>query len=143
MHSLFPTKCWEVPNSKTGVSVTRQKNWYASKLKKQECSPVGCIPPAAVVAIGGRVPQPPLGTMHPPGTMQPPLGPCTPRYHALPPGPCTPCGQTHACKHITLPQTSFAGGKKIEAFALTCSGDVKISAACWVHLPVPVTPFGI
>ena len=22
-----------------------------------------------------------------------------------------PCGQTHACKHITLPQTSFAGGK--------------------------------
>ena len=32
------------------------------------------------------------------------------------PGGCTwsgtpPCGQTHACKHITLPQTSFAGGK--------------------------------
>ena len=30
-------------------------------------------------------------------------------------GGCTwsgtpPCGQTHACKHITLPQTSFAGG---------------------------------
>ena len=23
----------------------------------------------------------------------------------------SPCGQTHACKHITLPQTSFAGGK--------------------------------
>ena len=22
-----------------------------------------------------------------------------------------PCGQMHACKHITLPQTSFAGGK--------------------------------
>ena len=24
-----------------------------------------------------------------------------------------PCGQTHACKHITLPKTSFAGGKYI------------------------------
>ena len=35
-----------------------------------------------------------------------------------PPGPCTPLGQpprgqTHACKHITLPQTSFAGGNNI------------------------------
>ena len=24
-----------------------------------------------------------------------------------------PCGQTHACKHITLPQTSFAGGNNM------------------------------
>ena len=24
----------------------------------------------------------------------------------------TPCGQTDTCGHITLPQTSFAGGKK-------------------------------
>ena len=24
----------------------------------------------------------------------------------------SPCGQTHTCKHITLPQTSFAGGNK-------------------------------
>ena len=31
-----------------------------------------------------------------------------------PPGPGTPPrGQTHACKHITLPQTSFAGGNDI------------------------------
>ena len=48
----------------------------------------------------------------PPGTRHPLLGPC------IPPGPGTPleqtppCGQTHACKHITLPQTSFAGGSK-------------------------------
>ena len=27
--------------------------------------------------------------------------------------PPPPCGQTHTCKHITLPQTSFAGGKYI------------------------------
>ena len=25
----------------------------------------------------------------------------------------SPCGQIHACKHITLPPTSFAGGKYI------------------------------
>ena len=25
-----------------------------------------------------------------------------------------PCGQTHTCKHITLPQTSFAGGKNTQ-----------------------------
>ena len=27
--------------------------------------------------------------------------------------PSPPLGQTHACKHITLPQTSFAGGKNL------------------------------
>ena len=52
---------------------------------KQECIPVGCVPPAAV-AVGAAPP-------------------------VTPPGPGTPCGQTHTCKHITLPQTSFAGGK--------------------------------
>ena len=44
----------------------------------------------------------------PPGT---PLGLGTPPGPDTPPGPGTvPCGQTHTCKHITLPQTSFAGG---------------------------------
>ena len=39
----------------------------------------------------------------PPGADTPP--------EQTPPGPGTsPCGQTHTCKHITLPQTSFAGG---------------------------------
>ena len=45
------------------------------------------------------------------------------------PGPrgCTwsgtpPCGQTHACKHITLPQTSFAGGKYVfSSLTFDCS----------------------
>ena len=127
---------------------------------KQECIPVGCVPPAAVAVgreVSTRHPQDhaplwdhaPPGTMHPhppdqappgpctpPGTMHPLdhaplLGPCTHQDHA-PPGPCTPrpytpfppdhapprdhvpsspCGQTHACKHITLPQTLFGGGK--------------------------------
>ena len=67
------------------------------------------------------------GTRHPPGPDTPqdqtpwtrhPLGPGTPWDQApprtRPPGPDllrpgTPCGQTHTCKHITLPQTSFAG----------------------------------
>ena len=29
-----------------------------------------------------------------------------------------PCGQTHTCKHITLPQTSFAGGNKIFCYSM-------------------------
>ena len=56
----------------------------------------------------------PEGDLHqasPPGAgtprSRPPLpGPDTP------PGPGIPRGQTHACKRITLPQTSFAGGNK-------------------------------
>ena len=59
---------------------------------QQECIPAGCVPPTAVaVGVGG------VSTSHLP------LGADTPRDHAPP--------QTHACKHITLPQTSFAGGK--------------------------------
>ena len=48
----------------------------------------GCLFPGGVSAPGG-VPSPGWGGWS--GT--------------------PPCGQTHACKHITLPQTSFAGGK--------------------------------
>ena len=53
--------------------------------------------------------QAPAGSRHSPSWDQtpPPPGPGT-----LLPGPDTPpYGQTHTCKHITLPQTSFAGGK--------------------------------
>ena len=50
-------------------------------------------------------------TRHPPGTGTRPGTRHPPRNQAAPPEPGTPpCGQTHACKHITLPQTSFAGG---------------------------------
>ena len=67
---------------------------------KQECIPVGCVPPAAVAVREGvstRHPrdQTPPRTRHPPRNQAP-----------------RPCGQTHTCKHITLPQTSFASGKK-------------------------------
>ena len=44
----------------------------------------------------------------PPWHHAPPWDHAHPRDHAPPPPPH--CGQTHACKHITLPQTSFAGG---------------------------------
>ena len=81
----------------------------------------------------------PPGTMHPRGPCtllsqdhaphphdhapHPPKGPCNPRDHATP-RPCTHpgsrppphCGQTHSCKHITLPQTSFAGGNETTEF---------------------------
>ena len=54
---------------------------------KQECIPVGCVPPAAV-AVRGLSPQTPPGTMHTtPQDHAPPLGPCT---HTHPPGAGTP-----------------------------------------------------
>ena len=93
----------------------------------KECIPVGCVPPAAVAVWGGSPP----GTL--PWTMHVPLGPGTPLpldqapprpgtpLDQAPPGPDTPPAPgpplsteflTHACENITLPQTSFAGGKK-------------------------------
>ena len=50
-------------------------------------------------------------TMHSPRSRHPP-GPCTPPPWDHAP----PRGQTHACKHITLPQTSFADGNYNELF---------------------------
>ena len=70
---------------------------------KQECIPVGCLPPAAV-AVGG------VSTRHPPGSRHP-----------------QPCGQTHACRHITLPQTSFAGGKYLPTRKETFQGMEKVT----------------
>ena len=62
----------------------------------------------------GRLHQAPPTRTRPPGpgtpqTMQPPQDQAPPT--PAPPGTKhPPCGQTHTCKHITLPQTSFAGG---------------------------------
>ena len=61
---------------------------------------------------------PPLGT-HTPGHTHPPWA-CTPPRHACPPAMHAPLAMhtplwteflTHASENITLPQTSFAGGK--------------------------------
>ena len=101
-------------------------------LERQECIPVGCVPPATV-AVGGVV-----STRHPHGTRPPwdqtpqdqtpqdqapprnrhPLGASTPPGAGNPPGAGTTRGQTHTCKHITLPQTSFAGGNNTSEFNL-------------------------
>ena len=50
----------------------------------------------------------------------PPWEACIPQKHAPPGSTQTPkeharprCGQTHACKHITLPQASFSGGNNV------------------------------
>ena len=76
-----------------------------NRITKQECIPVGCVPPAAVAVPGGSPPGTPPGagtprSRHPPG--------------ADPPGPGPLCGQKHTCNHITLPQTSFAGGNNVK-----------------------------
>ena len=57
---------------------------------------------------GGVSTRQPLGP-DPPGPGTPPR-PGTPRDQA------PPCGQTDTYKHITLPQTSFAGGKNTSIF---------------------------
>ena len=71
--------------------------------------------------------QAPPWTRHPPGPGTPldqaPLEQTTQTRHtsldqapswdqAHPLDKAPPCGQTHACKHIILPQNSFAGGYK-------------------------------
>ena len=80
---------------------------------KQECIPVGCVPPARwphpVVSNGGsaQLPPPHASTdADPPG--------CRPTWMQMPSWMQTPPwteGMTHACENTTLPQTSFAGGK--------------------------------
>ena len=66
------------------------KHIIAKAFVKQECIPVGCVPPAAVAVS--------------PATHTPPPG-----MHAPPPVN----RMTDACENITLPQTSFAGGKNM------------------------------
>ena len=46
----------------------------------------------------------------PPREHAPPQRAGTLRIRPPPREQAPPCGQTHTCKHITLPQTSFAGG---------------------------------
>ena len=89
---------------------------------KQECIPVGCVPPQTV-AVGGlhqappqtRLPQSrhPPRTRSPKGRHPPPPEQAPPRSRH-PPRAGTPCGQTHTCRHITLPQTLFADGNKVK-----------------------------
>ena len=71
--------------------------------QKQECIPVGCVPPTAVAAV--------VSTRNPPGPGTPQDQ--TPHREQAPPGTRPPLRTeflTHACENITLPQTSFAGG---------------------------------
>ena len=112
-------------------------------LYKQDCIPVGCVPPAhwpytvAVVSTGGGgmhapchacppTTHAPCHTCHPCHAHHPP--PCMPPCHAHLHHACPPCHahtpppvnrMTDRCKNITLPQTSFAGGKNIEKHAQT------------------------
>ena len=118
---------------------------------EQECIPVGCVLPAAV-AVGLSPP----GT--PPKKQTPPLDQAThqeqtpqtrhpnPTSRTRQPPPPPPRGQTHACKHITLPQISFAGGKdehpatslaggKNQHFSLTVACAVTQSGKSSLELP--------
>ena len=110
---------------KFATMIPWQEIWAVDR---QECIPVGCVPPAAVAARGWFSTSPqsrhPPQTRHPPGPGTAP-GADTPQDQApppsrdqVPPGPGNPPllwteFLTHACENITLPQTSFAGGNKL------------------------------
>ena len=102
--------------------------FYANKWKK--CVPVGCVPPAwwvypvlsmYLVGRGGGGLSSPLDA-NPTLDADYPLG-CRPSLDADPPGhvTCDACCEAnptvnrmmHMCKNITLPLTSFAGGKNV------------------------------
>ena len=59
-----------------------------------------------------------------------------PRTRHPPRDQAHPCGQTHTCKHITLPQTSFAG--RNNKFLPHTQGLVPPSGKSWIrHCLVP------
>ena len=110
-----------------------ERHQFLKIINKEECIPVGCVPPAAVaVREGGSPPgtppgpgtpqdqaaPPDLALLPPPGTRHPP-DPGTPRDQA------PPCGHTHTCKNITLPQTSFAGGNNVDVQVRAGRGGVQ------------------
>ena len=74
--------------------------------ERQECIPVGCVPPA-VVAVSPATHAPLPCTPSPPPPCMPPF-PCMPLCYTRPaamhvPWPCTPpCGQTDTCENITF-----------------------------------------
>ena len=95
-------------------------NWFRTgqgfqitMLFKRECIPVGCVPPQQKPSGGSPPGSPSPRSRHPPpGPGTTPLDQAPPQDQAPPWDQAPPYGQTHACKHITLPQTSFAGGNK-------------------------------
>ena len=74
--------------------------------RKQECIPVGCVPPALYHAGGVSVKRG-WGSLSRRGWAGLSRGVLS-QVDRPPP----PRGQTDACVNITLPQTSFAGGDK-------------------------------
>ena len=82
------------------MSLSKNRHWH----EQQECIPVRCVPPAAVAVRRG------LHQAAPPREQAP------------------PCGQTHTCKHITLPQTSFVGGKKTSVCLPNCNQQITFAS---------------
>ena len=69
-----------------------------------------------------RQPRTPPATMHTPATTHAPQQPHTPPPPATTHGP--PVNRmTNRCKHITLPETSFAGSKHEKVFCYTLSSN--------------------
>ena len=101
------TNYQELSEKKTSAILKILRIWWT--YRRQECIPVGCVPPAVVAVWGGLHQAPPWirpsQDQAPPGEDTPP-GPDPPRTRHPPVN-----RMTNRCKNITLPQTSFAGGK--------------------------------
>ena len=108
---------WRIQGGAPGTRAPTWSNFFHFHAVFSK-NPVGCVPPTAVAVRGvstRHLPQeqnplprdyasPGSRHPHPPeaDTTPPPTADTVRSIHP-------PCGQTHACKHITLPQT-FAGG---------------------------------
>ena len=107
---------------------------------QQECIPVGCIPPAhlpyPIVSDGGVCATPPEADPQ----MQTPLMQRT--LDTEPPPDADPLDadssvnrMTHRCRNITLPQTSFAGGKNNFTYFLSSRNRFCLYHSCsWAAL---------
>ena len=141
-NALKLTTCWSIKvlSMCTGsISFTlrdlRERNNMGPNVQiKQECIPVGCVLPAAVAVQGGlhQVPprpstpqdQTPSPTRNPPPGTRLPQNQASPKtrspWDQTPPPTRHPSGtrhppvDRHTCKHITLPQTSVAGGNNLK-----------------------------
>ena len=120
----------------------KNDNWNRIKTShKQECIPVGCVPPTAV-AISPAMHAPPHchchtcpPAMHTSPAMPAPFAMHTP-CHAHPPSPT--CPLHHACHLVDRqkpvktipPQPSFAGGKKSFSVNLNHEWKLKGKFSC-------------
>ena len=98
-------------NPKTDTGSSLALVYLSTNILKQECIPVGCVPPAYCPYLPACTAQ--GGVYIPGGGGVPARGVYLSRYT---PSPLWTVFLTHASENITLPQTSFAEGNECGQF---------------------------